>query len=86
MIKIKSERERLESQLKVMKITERIFPSDANFLLVKVNNAAAIYTALVEKNIIVRNRTSVVKNCLRITVGTRSENNKLIKGLKSISI
>jgi histidinol-phosphate aminotransferase len=72
--------------LEKIKITETIFPSDANFLLVKVRNATSIYNSLVEKNIIVRNRTSVVNNCLRITVGTRSENNKLIKELKSISL
>jgi histidinol-phosphate aminotransferase len=83
---IKNEREGLVTLLKKMKVIEYIFPSDSNFLLVKVSNATAMYNALVEKNIIVRNRTSVVNNCLRITVGTRVENKKFIKELKSISI
>ena len=69
-----------------MKITERVYPSDANFLLVKVKNANYIYNTLVDKNIIVRNRSSVIDNCLRITVGKRSENNKLVNALKNIAI
>ena len=69
-----------------MKITEKVYPSDANFLLVKVKNANYIYNKLVDKSIIVRNRSSVIDNCLRITVGTRSENNKLVNALKTITI
>ena len=84
--KIKRERERLSKSLKKMKITEKVYPSDANFLLVKVTNADYIYKALVAKNIIIRNRSGVINNCLRITVGTRSENNKLINELKSVSL
>jgi len=85
-IKIKKEKERLSVNLKKIKITEKIYPSDANFLLVKVKNANFIYKALVDERIIVRNRSSVVDNCLRITVGTRSENNKLVKALNTILI
>jgi len=85
-IKIKKERERLSANLKKMKITEKVYPSDANFLLVKVKNANYIYNTLVDKCIIVRNRSSVIDNCLRITVGKRSENNKLVKALNTISI
>jgi histidinol-phosphate aminotransferase len=85
-IKIIKERERLSVNLKKMKITEKVYPSDANFLLVNVKKATYIYNTLVNKNIIVRNRSSVIDNCLRITVGTRSENNKLINALNSISI
>jgi histidinol-phosphate aminotransferase len=81
--KIKHERDKLYSKLLKLKITEKIFPTDANFLLVKVTDATGIYNSLVEKNIIVRNRTSVVNNCLRITVGKSSENNALIGALKS---
>jgi histidinol-phosphate aminotransferase len=83
-IKIKKERERLSANLKKLEITETVYPSDANFLLVKVRNANYIYNTLVKKNIIVRNRSSVIDNCLRITVGTWSENNKLIDALKNI--
>jgi histidinol-phosphate aminotransferase len=83
--KIREEKERLTGRLKKISIIEYIYPSDANFLLVKVGDANFIYRALADKNIIVRNRTSVVENCLRITVGTREENNKLIGQLKKIS-
>jgi histidinol-phosphate aminotransferase len=85
-VTIKKEKERLVSNLKKLKLTEKVYPSDANFLLVKVRNANHIYNTLVEKNIIVRNRSSVVENCLRITVGTPAENNKLVNALKQISI
>ena len=85
-VKIKRERERLSISLEKMKMTEKVYPSDANFLLVKVKNANYIYNTLVDKSIIVRNRSSVIDNCLRITVGTRAENNKLVNALNSISI
>ena len=85
-IKIKKERERLSANLKKLKITEIVYPSDANFLLVKVKNANYIYDTLVKESIIVRNRSSVIDNCLRITVGTWSENNKLVNALKNIAI
>jgi len=85
-IKIKKERERLSSNLIKMKITEKVFPSDANFLLVKVKNADYIYKTLVNKNIIIRNRSSIINNCLRITIGKKSENDKLVKALKSIAL
>jgi histidinol-phosphate aminotransferase len=80
------EKKRVSSALKKLKLTEIVFPSDANFLLVKVKDATYIYNALVNKNIIVRNRTSVVNNCLRITIGTRTENNILLNTLKTIGV
>ena len=83
-IKIKKERERLSSNLIKMKITEKVFPSDANFLLVKVKNADYIYKTLVDKNIITRNRSRVINNCLRITVGKKTENDKLVKALREL--
>lgn len=84
--RIKNERERLSASLRKMKITEKIYPSDSNFLLVKVRDANYIYNSLVAKDIIIRNRSSVLDNCLRITVGKRSENNKLIRALNTISL
>jgi histidinol-phosphate aminotransferase len=84
--RLRSEKEKLISRLKKLNITEKIYPSDSNFLLVKVINADLIYNMLVKRSIIVRNRSSIIDNCLRITVGTPSENNKLISALKSISI
>jgi len=85
-IKIKQERERLSANLIKMKIIEKVYPSDANFLLVKVKNADYIYKTLVDKNIITRNRSRVINNCLRITVGKKTENDKLVNALKSIEI
>ena len=79
--RIKKERVRLSAILSKMKIIEKVYPSDANFLFVKVKNADYIYNTLVNKNIIIRNRSKVIDNCLRITIGKRSENNTLIKAL-----
>jgi histidinol-phosphate aminotransferase len=80
------ERKRLSGLLANIAIVEKVYPSDANFLLVKVKNANAVYNDLIERNIVVRNRSSLVNNCLRITVGKKSENDLLIKALKNISI
>ena len=67
-------------------ICEKIYPTDANFFLAKVKDAQKAYDYLVEKGIIVRNRTriSLCNNCLRITIGTREENNELIGALRDM--
>jgi histidinol-phosphate aminotransferase len=85
-LKIKRERELLINALRKLNPVEKIYPTDANFVLVKVRDSTAIYNSLVSKNIITRNRHSVVDNCLRITIGKKSENDLLIKTLKSIKI
>lgn len=84
---ILEERTRMQNLLPQFPCVEKVYPSDANFLLVKVNNANAIYQFLVEQSIIVRNRNSVLlcQNGLRITIGTYDENNNLINALKSYS-
>jgi histidinol-phosphate/aromatic aminotransferase/cobyric acid decarboxylase-like protein len=71
-----------------MPIVEKIFPSDANFLLVRFYNAQLVYDDLASVGIIVRNRSKIeqTKNCLRITVGTPTENKQLIKRLQEIII
>jgi len=84
--KIKKERERVSAKLRELSLTEKIYPTDANFILVKVKDAGMIYKILVDNGIVVRNRNSVIKNCLRITIGKRDENNKLIEALKRIEI
>jgi histidinol-phosphate aminotransferase len=84
--KIKAERERLRNNLGQLPFIEKIFQSDANFLLVKVSDALSIYNKLIESNIIVRNRSGVVENCLRITTGTKNENDTLLKELKRLAI
>ena len=83
--KIRMERERLSATLAGMNIIEKVYPSDSNFLLVKVKDANYLYNTLVNRNIIIRNRSSLVDNCLRITVGKTSENDKLINALNDIS-
>ena len=79
---ILQERVLLEKELTQLSLVHRVFPSDANFLLVEVTDANAIYNYLVTKKVITRNRSSVVRNCLRITVGTPAENRILLKELQ----
>ena len=83
---ILEERKYLAETLKKLPVVEKIYPSDANFLLVKVNDANGIYKNLVDKGVIVRNRNSIslCGNCLRITVGTKEENDFLIDSLKML--
>lgn len=76
----------LIEQLSALNFVERIYPTDANFMLVKTKNANAIYQKLIEDKIVVRNRHTVVENCLRITVGEPFENVKLVKSLKTIEL
>jgi histidinol-phosphate aminotransferase len=80
------EREELMSKLLQLKLVQHIYPTDANFVLVKVADANAVYKYLVEKSIIVRNRNSVAlcNGCLRITVGTPQENSILLDELMSL--
>jgi histidinol-phosphate aminotransferase len=80
--KIREERARLSEEFAKLSLVVKVYPSDANFILIMVENAGLIYNYLVEKGIIIRNRSSVINNCLRITVGTKSENNKLLQALK----
>jgi len=81
---ILSEKERLKAALMSIKKIKKIFPSDANFLLLEVENADYIYHELITQQIIIRNRNKQVDNCIRVTVGTPEENNKLIMALKNI--
>lgn len=80
-----SEREKMIENLKKLSIVKKIYPSDANFLLVEVSDANEIYNKLINKQIIIRNRNSVVKNCIRITIGNSEENQKLLNALNEIS-
>lgn len=81
------ERENLKKELFTLPDTEKVYPSEANFLLVKIKDARKKYEVLCEKGIIVRDRSRVVlcENCLRITVGTPEENAALMNGLKLFS-
>ena len=78
------ERSRLMQAFMELPICEHIYPTDANFFLTRVTDATKIYNYLVDKGIIVRNRSRIqlCQNCLRITIGTRSENNELLSALR----
>ncbi|MFY0628264.1 MAG: histidinol-phosphate transaminase [Reichenbachiella sp.] len=82
---ILTEKEKLETELKSISYIEKIFPSDANFILVRVTDANHLYDFLLKRKVIVRNRSKeyLCHNCLRFTVGTPDENKKLIKGLEA---
>ncbi|TNF49335.1 MAG: histidinol-phosphate transaminase [Bacteroidetes bacterium] len=81
---LQQEKERLNNLLNELKTVVKIYPSDANFLLAEFKDANATYQQLVDRKIIVRNRNSVVNNCIRITVGTPEENTLLINELKQL--
>ena len=84
---ILKERTALISELKSIRYISKIYPTDANFVLVKVDDANKRYNQLIEKGIVIRNRTTQTgcENTLRLTVGTPKENEILIKALLSIS-
>lgn len=85
-VNIKEGREHLIKQLLQVNFIKQIYPTDANFILIKVDNANLRYQQLLEKGIVVRNRSTqpLCYNCLRITIGTKEENDQLINTLKSI--
>lgn len=84
---IKREKVKLQKELEAIDFVQKAYKSDANFLLIKVDDATKRYNQLVNKGIVIRNRTKepLCENCLRITVGREEENEKLIKVLLSIS-
>jgi histidinol-phosphate aminotransferase len=85
-IKIKDERTALISDLQEVDFIEKMYPTVCNFILVKVDDATKRYNQLIEKGIVIRNRTTqpLCENCLRFTIGTSSENKRLIQVLKEI--
>lgn len=82
--RIVEEKDKLSKELLQVDFVVNVFPSEANFILIKVDDATYRYEQLLKAGIVVRNRSSqpLCENCLRITVGTKSENEKLIKALK----
>lgn len=83
-----TERRRVAAYLSELKWVETVFPSDANFLLVRVDDANKRYDALLTRKVVVRNRTMQTncENCLRITIGTPKENNQLIEACNKITL
>lgn len=86
LVRILTGRTVLERELREIPCVVKLYPSDANFVLVRVTDANGIYNRLIEKGIIVRNRTNIAlcEGCLRITVGTEEENRILLDELKKI--
>jgi histidinol-phosphate aminotransferase len=81
-----SQRDILIKDLKKISFIKVIYPTDCNFVLVKVDDANKRYDQLIKKGIVIRNRTTqpLCENCLRLTIGTMLENKKLISALKEI--
>lgn len=79
------QRNQLSEQLLSFSFTEVVYPSDANFVLVKMKDARKIYDYLCSKGIIVRDRSKVIlcDDCLRMTIGTPNENKQLLEALKN---
>ncbi|MBY0536930.1 MAG: histidinol-phosphate transaminase [Chitinophagaceae bacterium] len=81
------ERDKLAAELTTVPGVEKVYPSDANFLLVKVKDGRAVYDYLLTQGIVVRDRSNVTlcEGCLRVTVGTPAENQTLVAALKNYS-
>jgi len=84
---IRQEKEKMRRQLESLPVVKKVFPSDANFLLVEINNATDIYEKLIKKGIVVRNRSGLLHcySCLRITIGTPKENERLLLELRNLT-
>lgn len=81
---ILTQRTDLIKEFATIPLIKKVYPTNANFILVEVEEADKLYNELVNKKIITRNRNSVVKNCIRITVGSKEENEKLISTLQNV--
>jgi histidinol-phosphate aminotransferase len=82
-----AQREQLLKVLSEVKFVSKIYPTEANFILIKVDNANQRYDELIAKGIVIRNRTTqpLCENTLRLTIGTKEENQKLIAALKNLN-
>jgi histidinol-phosphate aminotransferase len=86
--KVQNAREWLRKELSQLGFVEKVYPSDANFLLVKMLEPTVVFNALIDNQIVVRDRSNVrlCEGCLRITVGTEQENTRLVDTLKRIGL
>jgi histidinol-phosphate aminotransferase len=82
------QREWLAGELQLLPFIQIVYPSDANFILVKMDEARKVYRYLSEKGIIVRDRSNIMlcEDCLRITIGTPEENQQLFQSLKDYNL
>lgn len=81
---IKKEREYLIRELEDTPEIQKVYPSESNFILFECNEASTVYRKLAEKGIIIRDRSNQVKNCLRVSVGTREQNLLFLMELRKI--
>ena len=81
---IRQEKRSLIKALSTIPVIKKVYPSEANFLLVEFENPDIIFNSLKAKGIVIRNRTSEIKGCLRITIGSPEQNEILIKTIKEI--
>ena len=82
--RIRFERTRLMRELPSVESVRRVYPSDANFILLEVDDADQTYLDLTENGIVVRNRSKIIPNALRVSIGTEEENTELLNTLKRI--
>ncbi|NVK51104.1 MAG: histidinol-phosphate transaminase [Cyclobacteriaceae bacterium] len=84
---ILDEKDSLEKALKGLDFVQKVYPSNANFFLVKVPQATSFYNKLIDHKIIVRNRSKVqlCEDCLRVTIGTKAENKALIEAMQKVA-
>ncbi|MBE0650360.1 MAG: histidinol-phosphate transaminase [Bacteroidales bacterium] len=85
---IQGEKEKMRKALEQLPGVTRVFPSDTNFLLIEIKNATKIYETLINKGIVLRNRSGMLycKECLRITIGTPEENARLMDELRNLEL
>lgn len=81
---ILEEKELIKTEIVKLPFVKKVYPSDANFLLIEVKDADLIYSQLIEQKIIIRNRNKQIKNTVRITIGSKGENKLLLNALKNI--
>ena len=82
--KIIEQRRQLANELQTFEQVLEVYPSQANFLLIRFRNAQKIYEDLIREEVVVRNRNSLIEGCIRISIGSENENEKLLKALKKI--
>jgi histidinol-phosphate aminotransferase len=83
---ILEERSKLQTELMKFPMVKKVYDSDANFLLVEVENADFLYKKLISQKIIIRNRNNQIRNCVRITIGSPPENQQLLIALKDLQL
>ena len=83
---IVSERRKLAEEMTRLPLIKKVFPSDANFLLIRVDDPRGVYNRLIEAGIIVRDRSRIrgCEGCLRVSIGTPAENERVLDVLKSL--